>query len=211
MRFNIDIEDIKYLKITYQDAANNSCTVRAAIKVFDEDGIMACTFAGIETLPQIPQEVVLSLICPDGLYKPKTTLKSAKYSEPYVVFTLAPPQGLEREQNREYFRVPAGYDCIYTLNVDNKQLTFRAKTADISANGISLIIPEHVISNEECHLIININGIKIETDAKYIRSEKIDKGYRLSFTYTNISNQHRDFISRTCIHKQLEQKRRASS
>ncbi len=211
MRFNIDIEDIKYIKITYRDLNNAPVTIKAAIKVFDESGILACVMGALEPKPKIPQEVILSLVCPDGLYKTKTILRKTEFSEPYSILSLEPPMALERQQNREYFRIPVKYDCVYSFELNGEAKEYKAKTIDISANGLSISMTEHVIPSNECHFKIMINGVEVNTEARYIRSEKIPEGYRISFTYTQIAPQDRDIISRACIHKQLEQRRRTVS
>ncbi len=211
MKFNLNLEDIKYIKILYKDFSGNPCTTRAAIKSVNEREIVAC--AKFENLIQIetPQETTLSIVCNDGLYRTKTNLKSIDYAEPYIFFALETPQGLEYQQNREYFRVPAKYNCVYSITSEDKIKEFTTHTCDISANGVSIFMPVHEISNEESEIEIAFNDIKIAARIKYVRSEKFEDGYKLSFTYTGISNLDRDFISQVCIQKQLEQRRNFNS
>lgn len=206
MKFNLNLEDIKYIKILYKDTNGSPCTIKAAIKSVNEREIIACAKFEDELNIEKPQDITLSVICNDGLYRTKTKLKSADFEEPYVFFALETPQGLEYQQNREYFRVPVKYDCIYTITTADKIKEFKTYTCDISANGISIFLPTHEISDES-EIEIAFNDIKISARIRYVRSEKIENGYRLSFTYTAISNLDRDFISQVCIKKQLEQKR----
>ena len=56
-----------------------------------------------------------------------------------------------------------------------------------------------------------VNERMVRANIKYIRSEKLDDGYKISFAYTNISDSDRDYISQVCIKKQLEQKRNSLS
>lgn len=207
MRFNFKLEEIKYIKIIYKDNNGTGCVTKAGIKKFDDREILACgkfeNGLNIET----PQEIVLSVVCNDGLYRTKTLLKSVENDEPYVFFILETPNGIEYEQNREYFRVPVKYNCIYKVKDNNEIREIAAITYDISANGISIITPNHFISENLSELIINIDGISINTKIKYIRSEKVNEGYRLSFSYVGISELDRDYISQVCIKKQLEQRR----
>ncbi len=209
MKFNLNLEDIKYIKILYKDYSGNPCNIKAAMKSVNEREIIAC--AKFENGLQIetPQEVTLSIVCNDGLYRTKTKLKSAANDEPYMFFALETPQGLEYQQNREYFRIPVQYPCIYTITTEDKIKEFKTHTLDISANGVSIFMPAHEISNEESRIEIMFNDISIASGIKYVRSEKIDDGYKLSFMYNAISNLDRDFISQICIKKQLEQKRGA--
>jgi len=82
---------------------------------------------------------------------------------------------------------------------------------DISANGVSIIIPELAFSETGSDIEIMLNERIIQAKVQYVRSEKLDEGYKVSFTYSNISDADRDFISKVCIKKQLEQKRSFSS
>ncbi len=207
MKFNLNLEDIKYIKILYKDINGNPCTIKSAIKSVSEREIIACTKFENGLQIESPQDVTLSIVCHDGLYRTKTKLKSVDNEEPYIFFALETPQGLEYQQNREYFRVPIQYPCVYTITTEDKIKEFKTHTLDISANGVSIFMPVHEISNEESRIEISFNDISIASGIKYVRSEKIDGGYKLSFTYTAISNLDRDFISQVCIKKQLEQKR----
>lgn len=204
MLFNVHIEDIKYLKILYKDTKGNSCIAKAAIKKVNEREIVSCVKYEENMSAQTPQECTLSIICQDGLYRTKTKLKTVDFDLPYVFFIFEIPKGLEYQQNREYFRVDAQYSCHYIA--DNKE--FYTETSNISANGISIIVPEHIISETDSTIEILINDRSIKTGVRYIRSELTeDNLYKLSFTYTNISESDRDYISKACIKKQLEDKR----
>ena len=207
MKFSFKLEEIKYVKLGYKDSEGYIENSKAAIKEINEKQILACARFndGIEL--DLPQEIDFSVICNDGIYKTKTILKSVEKDEPYVFFILETPVGIEYQQNREYFRVPVKYDCIYKIREDGSIKEFSAQTADISANGVSIILPTHTISEEISELVININDIKIVTKVHYVRSEKVDNGHRLSFSFASISELDRDFISQVCIKKQLEQRR----
>ena len=80
---------------------------------------------------EVPQEIMLSIICNDGLYKTKAQLRRLENEEPYAFWFVQTPQGLEYQQNREYFRIIADYECIYSLkNGDNLKEIF-TKTINI--------------------------------------------------------------------------------
>lgn len=207
MKFNLSLEDIKYIKILYKDNDGNPSTIKAAMKSVNEKEIIACAKSEDELYIETPQEITLSIICSDGLYRTKTKLKSAENEEPYIFFIIETPQGLEYQQNREYFRVSVEYNCIYKIVTEDKIKEFKTHTIDISANGVSIFLPVHEISTEEASIEIFFDDINIASKIRYVRSEKMENGYKLSFTYTAISNIDRDFISQVCIKKQLEQKR----
>lgn len=209
MKFSFKLEEIKYVKISYKDSDGYIENIKAAIKDINEKEILICTRYMNSLDIDLPQEIDFSVICNDGLYKTKTILKSAEADEPYIFFYLETPAGIEYQQNREYFRVPVDYNCIYKVRENNQFIEYSAKTYDISANGVSIILEDHIISEKPCELSLNINGIDILTHARYIRSEKIDEGYRISFSFTSISDLDRDFLSQVCIKKQLQDRKNA--
>lgn len=209
MKFNLDLNSVKYMKISYKDFNNNSCSTKVALKQINDREILACRRFENGLKLNTPQEVTLSIVCNDGLYKTKTVLKSVENDEPYTFFILETPSGIEYQQNREYFRVALDYECIYATSSYYETKQINVKTYDISANGISLIFPIHEISVEKARLYIKINDRDIEAQLKFVRSEKVDTGYKFSFMFSKISTQDQDFISQLCIKKQLEQRRRA--
>lgn len=207
MKLILDLEEIKYIKITIPTDKENSITVRAAIKNINEREIIACTKYDTNINPNAPLEIVLSIVADDGIYRTKTCLKSFEHDGPYTFMYLETPDNIEYQQNREYFRVPMVCECNYKVIANGEKLEFNAKTVDISANGVSIYSPELFISSTDNELIININGRKVQTKARYIRSERFGDAYRISFAYTNITESDRDVISQACLAKQLEEKR----
>lgn len=211
MHFNFNLEDIKYIKILYRNNEGNPSTVKAAIKTMNDREIVSCIKYEEGVKVATPQDITLSVVCGDGLYRTRTKLKSVDEDDPYIFFILETPQGMEYQQNREYFRITGSYDCMYYVTNDEETKCYTTKTVDISANGISIVIPELIFSEEGSEIEIMLNERIIQAKIQYIRSEKLDEGYKISFTYANISNTDRDFISKVCIKKQLEQKRKSSS
>ena len=68
-------------------------------------------------------------------------------------------------------------------------------------------MPMAITSKEDSELEFVINDKKIKTKVRYVRSEKVEGGQKLSFNFTEISQNDRDLISQMCIKKQLEDKR----
>jgi len=207
MKFNLSIDNIKYVKILYANAEGNPVSVKAAIKKMDEREIVACFRVENDFNIKVPQQITLSIICAEGLYRTQTELKSYSCEAPYIFLYLKTPNSLEYQQNREYFRISAAYSCVYYVNNNGQPAAFNTATADISANGVSIILPVHVFSEEDAEIEMMVKEKLITAKIRYIRSEKIENGYKLSFTYSDISNRDRDYISQICIQKQLEDKR----
>ena len=207
MKFNLNMEDIKYLKILYSDENNHPSSIKVAMKKVDEYRLTACIKAEDEMKIRTPQEITLSIICGEGLYRTQTRLISTSYEQPYLYLFMDTPIGLEYQQNREYFRVSAAFNASYYVNVNDEFKNYTTQTFDISANGVSIILPEHAVSEDDAEIDMMVNEKIVHAKIRYIRSEKTDGGYKISFTYSDISNRDRDYISQICIKKQLEDKR----
>lgn len=207
MKFNFNLEDIKYVKILYTSSHSGPTTIKAAIKKVTEHEITACAKYEEDFIVQTPQEITLSIVCNDGLYRTKTRLKSVESEAPYIFFYLEIPVGMEYQQNREYFRIPANYGCAYYVTIDGEPQSYTTETCDISANGVSFEIPEPVYSEEDSEIDIMVEEKLVHAKIKYIRNEKSNNGYKISFSFSEISQNDQDYISKICIQKQLEQKR----
>lgn len=207
MKFNLNLEEIKYAKILCKDISETPFIIKGAIKNINDREIILC--AKFEDIPiiQTPQEISLSIVYPDGLYRTKTNLKSISKDEPYIFAALEIPHELEYQQNREYFRIPCRCKAQYYVKSADKFVDFETQTYDISANGVSIIIPMLIVSEEDSRLIIWFDNKKLETRVQYIRSEKVENGYKISFAFIKMSESDKDFISQVCIKKQLEQRR----
>ena len=207
MQFSFDLDDIKYVKILYTDKDGNPNLIKANIKFVEANTIIIAK--KIEDLPFIPtpQEITLSVICNDGLYRTKTLLKLTRYDEPNLFLYINIPQGMDYQQNREYFRVEVNLPCEYTYTEDNEIRKITTTTCDISANGVSVILPDNRENDTNTEIVIYVSNRTISAKLRYVRCDKIDYGYKLSYAFTQINEKDRDAISQMCIKKQLEQKR----
>jgi FKBP-type peptidyl-prolyl cis-trans isomerase len=118
---------------------NSSITVRAAIKDINEREIIACTKYDASLEVKTQQEVVVSFISDDGIYRTKTNLKSFENDEPYTFFYLETPDNIEYHQNREYFRVPMVCDCEYKVIVNGEPVTQVVAYSELNERIQSLI------------------------------------------------------------------------
>lgn len=207
MKLNFKTEEINYIKLLYKDSNGNLERVRAAFKSMNDKEILACAKSDKEINVALPISVMLNIICNDGLYYAETTLKSVENDDPYRFFVLETPKNIDFSQKREYFRILTNLKCNYKLNTNNLTKEFETNTIDISANGVCIFIPKYLDFQNISNISIYIKNKKIETNVRYIRAENINDGYKVSFTFTKISEQDRDIISQFCFQKQLEQKR----
>ncbi len=206
MRFDFSIDDIKYIKIQFNEESGLR-SIKAAIRSINEREITANAKYEEGLQVKAPQEVTLSVVCSDGLYCTRTRLKTLENDEPYMFIALETPEGMEYQQNREYFRVPACFDAIYFPQVDGEIKKIDSKTVDISANGVCVILSEQIVSSKDSEMVLNINNKSISALVRYVRKEESIEGYKTSFAFTKILDSDRDFLSQVCIKKQLEYKR----
>lgn len=207
MKFNLNLDSINYIKIIYKDSNNKLCITKAAIRFLGEREIISCAKFENGFRVETPQDIILSFVCDNGLYRTTTILKYFEYRDPYVYFTLKTPQGLEYQQNREYFRVKMHEDAILSFKDGNKIKRLLCKTHDISANGVRLEIPENINNIDEVGISILFDSREVKAKAKFIRLDNEDDILKASFTFTYLKENDMDFISRCCIQKQLEYKR----
>lgn len=203
MQFNLNLENINYIKVIYQDSDGSARYVKAALRSLNEREIFACAKFEDGLVIQTPQEVSISFICENGLYRTTTMLKHIENDEPYVFFTLTTPQGIEYQQNREYFRVRMNDNAILKFNNN----IFACKMYDISANGVRLILDKDLQIPKFVELDILFADRSVKTKAKYIRTDNEDKIWKASFNFVNISENDVDYISKKCIQMQLSNRR----
>lgn len=205
MKFNLEVENIKYLKIVYKDKNDVGHFTKAAVKSVSEREIIACAKFEDGLNINTPQDVSLSFVCENGLYKSAAQLKFIENSEPYVFFTLKTPEEMEYKQSREYFRVKMDENVI--LSFGNSSVS--CKIYDISANGIRIKLNEEIEIPKRVKLDILFADKDVKTDAEYIRTDNEDGILKASFCYKNLAENIRDIISQKCIQKQLIDKRNA--
>lgn len=207
MKFDLKPETINYIKILYKDSNDFSHCVKASIKYFTEYDIYACVkkeeWEGVPS----PQEVTLNFACNNGLYRAKSTLKYTKYEEPYLYFSIRIPDELEYQQNREYFRVHIDKDVVISYRTEDEVRRVACKTLDLSANGLKVRLSGETFFPEDVFVDIYFENREIRTKAKYVRSDEEDEIIKASFHFVDLQPSDLDYISRTCIKKQIEDKR----
>jgi len=209
MKFDLDIENINYIKILYKDRYNFTHCVKAAIKKLEQKYIFAGAKSEKPINIETPQEVLLSFICDNGLYKTKTNLNFIQFDkeEEYIFFSLVTPQEVEFQQNREYFRIQMHEKVVISYKKDDEIVEIPASTYDISANGIKIILPNIINFPEEVNLDILFPAKEIKTTAQFIRADNEDDIYKASFHFNHLTTQDLDYISRLCLIKQIEHRR----
>lgn len=208
MQFNLNIKNINYIKILYRDKNDKICCTKAAIKIMGEREIVACAKFDEDLYINTPQDIALSIVCENGLYRTTTQLKYIENSEPYVYFTLKTPSGLEYQQNREYFRVRMENRAILSFKQDEDLKVIPCKVYDISASGVRLELSESIdYEPEEANIEILFDPKPVSVKAKYVRYDEEDNIPKISFVYSDIPQNVMDIISQKCIQRQLEYKR----
>lgn len=203
MKFNLKSESINYIKILYNDNEDFTHCTKASVKRIDEHEIFACSRFDEGLYLKTPQDVSVSFVCENGLYRAKTVLKYVQNEEPYTFFSLKTPEEIEYQQNREYFRVKMEEDVL--LSFDHNVIP--CKIYDISANGIKLKLDKEIELPEDVHINILFQPHNIEAQAKFVRIDKYEESFLVSLSFIDLSEHDRDKISQKCFQIQLEHKR----
>ena len=202
MKLNFNLEDINYLKVSYKKD-NTVETVKMGLKEKTENKIIAIARNLDITGICAPQSVSIGFVCNDGLYTTTTELSEIYHDEEFTYIEMLNPKSLDYQQNREYYRVLAEYDCIYTVYGDYENESYSAVTYDISAGGVSIILPENAISKEECSLVIMFPDGDLKSHLKFMRCEAMDDNYKLSFEFTDLSERDYNRLQQMCVNKQI--------
>lgn len=205
MKFNLSLENINYIKITYRDPEGVGHVAKAVIKQLSSVDILACMKYEDSVKIPYPQDVQVSIACDNALYKANTTLKFVESDDLYVYFTLKLPQDIEYKQNREFFRVKMDESVLIRF----KDTVIPSRIYDISANGIKVKLDKSIQFPEEVMLDILFSTGEIKTKAKFIRQDNEEGIAKASFEFENMSETNRDIIAQKCIQKQLEDRRKA--
>ena len=203
MKFNLDTDSINYIKIVFKDCQDNTCCKKAAIKCMNEREIYACAKIENGLSLQTPQNVSISFVCENGLYRTNSVLKYIENKDDYVYFALRTPEGIEYQQNREYFRVKMNENAI--ISFENNVIP--CKVHDISANGARPPPPPPNNMPEEVTVDILFQPKSIKTRAQFVRYDEDDGILKASFHFKHLPESDMDVISKKCIQKQLEYKR----
>ena len=207
MKFDLGIENINYIKISYLDEENKDFTIKAAVKTINEREIFACTKYEDSLSIKTPQDINLSIISNNGLYLAKTSLKFVQKEPPYIFFAIETPVNVEHRQTREYFRVKMQDKAIISYKLLDTVQQIYCEIYDISANGIRLKTDEKIENVEDLYINILFKEKNIKTKAKFSRFDNEDNIPKIAFQFTEISEIDRDFISQKCIQQQILNRR----
>ena len=203
MQLSFNLEDISYLRMEFTDG-NIENSVKLALKEKKENVFVAMAKASDVPHIEVNQKVYIDFIAHDGLYKTQAVLRDVVEEDGYKYFSIENPASLDYQQNREYYRIIAEYDCIYTVDTDYGPESYNAVTYDLSAGGVSIITDENVISQEGMSIVICMPERDIKSHLKFIRCEIHEDSYKLSFEFTDLSERDYELLSNLCVTKQLK-------
>lgn len=202
MKLHFNLEDIQYIKL-YCINNGHPDTIKLALKEKKEFSFTATAPANEDFLIETPQKVSISFVCNDGLYKTTTTIEEIIYEGNSLTFEIANPESLDFQQNREYYRVLAEYDCIYTIDTGDDVESYNATTYDLSAGGVSIITQTNIIPTRETSIIICMPTGDLKAHLKFVRCEAWEDDYKMSFVFTDLTDKDYETLSKLCINKQL--------
>ncbi|WP_052738048.1 flagellar brake protein [Bacillus sp. SA1-12] len=121
-----------------------------------------------------------------------------------------------RIQRREYVRVDTTLD-VAVHPLENEFLPFSAVTADISAGGAAILIPNSTQLSQDQELVIwfslpfqdeNIDYIKVEAKIlRLIPAENV-RFYKVPLQFKNIDELTRQKLIRFCFQQQIQMRRK---
>ena len=182
---------------------NEEKKLRLALKEKRENDFIAIADTGENFYMSTPQRVTISLISNNSLYKTTTMLNEIYLSNGYMNFIIQNPETLDFQHNREYYRVLASFDCIYTIDSENGIESFNAETHDISAGGVSIITDINIIPTRETSIVIFMPDRELKAYLKFVRCDAFEGKYKLSFTFLDIKPNDYEMLEQFCITKQL--------
>ena len=205
MKLNFNLDDIKYLRLEYNIDGNEYST-KLALKEKRENDFIAVIPVEENFSIHTPQKIGLTFVCDDGLYKTIATVREIFEDNEFYNIVIDNPNTLDYQQNREYYRILAEYDCIYTVETYNGMESFNAVTYDISAGGVSIITTENIVPTRETSLVIFMPDRDLKTHLQFVRCEALENNeYKLSFIFTDLAERDFEMLSELCVKKQLSQ------
>ena len=202
MRLSFNLENINYLEITCV-VGGKVQLLKLAVREKREFDFHAIVPSLGNVRIETPQEVLLKFVCKDGVYKTNTKLKEVIEEGGNTCFVIENPKTLDYQQNREYFRILAEYECVYTVDTEDGIESLEAVTYDISAGGVSIIVDRSLFSTDESSILIMIPERHIRSHLKFVRCEAYENSYKISFEFTDLSKTDFDFLSEMCVDAQL--------
>lgn len=208
MKFNLELENINYLKLLYKDANDFLHCVKASIKHMSDIDIYACVKKEEwENIPA-PQNISVGFACDNGLYKGESVIKYTKFEEPYLYFSIKTPEEIEFQQNREYFRVRLNNNVVISYRTDDDEIIrVPCNVYDLSANGLRVKLNTKTYFPQDVFIDIYFDNREIRTKAKFVRTDEEDEILKAAFHFIDLSENDMDYIARVCIRKQIEDKR----
>lgn len=204
MKINFNLETIEFIQIECLNDKGEEQKIRLALKEKRENDFVAITETEEMFCIDTPKEVTLSLVSNNNLYKTTTTLKELYRCNEYLNFIIQNPETLDFQHNREFYRVPAQFDCIYTIDTDEGVESFNAETYDISAGGVSIVTDINVIPTRETSIVIFMPDRELKAYLKFVRCDAFENKYKLSFIFLEIKPQDLEMLEQYCITKQLK-------
>ena len=202
------INKLKSIKISYVAVSGEKLCIVTEFRSCNR-GRIVTRIANEKLVSGLTEKTVdVLIVCEEGLYLAQTDIENVRRDDEFTYIYLKTPDLMTRQQNREYFRVNAPFDCTITLIRDGKLCNYNVTTIDISAGGISCLLPENFKIEQNPKITIYLDKF-ITIEVEYKRTEVIGRFFKYSFKYVNISNKDRDMISQACIKKQLEMRRNA--
>jgi len=212
-----DLSKLKYIKIVYTGEDGDLHEIKTEPK-FVRCGSMLLNAkcSGYFNI-NCPQNVSIKFAADDCLYVGQAVLEKFDKMGESVIFTITAPKTLDRQQNRNFYRISLDKGCVLVAtDSEMHSSTFLAQVIDISAGGVSISNLETVFDNdvvsidpllyEQFHIILLLDSEKfLKLPARYVRQEKEKEVNKYAFEFINLKQRDVDVISKYITKEQIEQ------
>ena len=205
---SLDEKSIKYIKFVCNSGLDTEFKVKASLKeICNSNMVVLSEYYEPYPYIKVPQDITLDVVCYDGLYRADTKLISFRNDEYAYTWFISMPENFTFKQERAFFRVSEEFECDYIIEADDEIRNIKARTIDISANGVSIFLPAKLVSTGDTEMNLYIDNKKLPIELNLVRVEEIAGGFKLSFKYKHIDAKDIDYISAACIKLQLKERR----
>ena len=216
--YNIkDLSNLKYISVVYTDLNGNLHEAKTEIKHIDTEIIELYFKDRKDCNIDIQQMVTIKFICEDGLYKAKSTLKKFEKIDNNIYLSILPPNALNKQQNRKYYRINLKRTCVLICtDAEGHSDAFMSKMVDVSAGGVLIYQLESMFDNEfvsiypaayeyfNIVLFLDLDTV-LKLSARFVRQVKAEKIDRYAFEFIKMKQADIDKISKFVTKEQVEQ------
>ena len=201
----------KAIKIYYSLSKGDLQKITASNVEIDNNRAI---FTSDEILEMVPNtSLIIHFYTSDGIYITNALfIKLIQEDDKYKYITTYPTQG-SHSQRRMYYRTNLKCDITLEVNTLYDDFVYYTRSVhNISAGGFSFMSPTNKFPQaKSIKATFKLGDNEINCKALFIHATQINKTtdypYMIGFSFTNISKENTDIISKQCFLYQIEQRK----